>query len=359
MRCHRAGRRNFPKAEAEALAVVIRIRGSAARGRKSCDTSYVRIGVATRTLSAALSLCLLLLSTLPIAFADSPANAMTLKVATCQFPVSGDVDENAKTIKDFIAEAATNRADIVHFSEAALSGYGGVDIPNFDNYDWDRLRSHTRQIMGLAAERGIWVVLGSAHYLSPDEKPTNCLYIISSDGEIVDRYDKSMCTGGDLKVYTPGNHLVTIDLKGIRCGFLICYDSCFPEMYNVYRHRGVQVMFHSFYNARHQGKTILDEIIPAEIRVRASDNLMWVVANNSSAAHSSWPTCIARPDGSLTALEQGVPGILYRTFPDEQITDEFRSWTHNNKRMVLPPGEVYHNGTPSTHPRATNPRALP
>jgi deaminated glutathione amidase len=291
--------------------------------------------------------------------AGSSSNSLRLKVATCQFPVSGDVNENARYVKDFIRKASANNADIVHFSEAALSGYARADFSNFDGYDWEKLRTHTQEIMGLAREHRIWVVLGSAHYLSADEKPTNCLYIISSEGEIVDRYDKSMCTGGDLRAYTPGNHLVTIDLKGMRCGFLICYDSCFPEMYNVYRHRGVKVMFHSFYNARHKGKTILDEIIPAEIRVRASDNLMWVVANNSSADYSSWPTCIARPDGSLCALERGVPGILYRTFPDKKTTDKFRSWTHNNKTMVLPADEVYHNGTPSDHPRATNPQALP
>ena len=291
--------------------------------------------------------------------ADAPADGPRLKVATCQFPVSGDVDENARYIKDFIKKAAASDSDIVHFSEAALSGYAGVDVPDFKNYDWNRLRARTQEIVALAREHGIWVVLGSAHYLCPEEKPTNCLYIISGAGEIVDRYDKSMCTRGDLKAYSPGNHLVAIDLKGIRCGFLICYDSCFPEMYNVYRHQGVEVMFHSFYNARHKGKTILDEIIPAEIRVRASDNLMWVVANNSSAEHSAWPACIARPDGSLTALEQGVPGILYRSFPDKKITDEFRSWTHNNKAMVLPTDEVYHNGTPSDHSRATNRRSLP
>ncbi len=315
-------------------------------------------GLVTLTRFSSMLLVVVLLCWQP-AGAKSSDDGPRLKVATCQFPVSGNVDENARYIKGFIRKAAENKADIVHFSEAALSGYARVDFSGFDNYDWDMLRTHTQEIMSLAKEHRIWIVLGSAHYLSADEKPTNSLYIISSEGKIVDRYDKSMCTGGDLKVYSPGNHLVTIDLKGIRCGFLICYDSCFPEMYNVYRHRGVTVMFHSFYNARHKGKTILDEIIPAEIRVRASDNLMWVVANNSSAEHSSWPTCIARPDGSLTALERGVPGILYRTFPDKKITDEFRSWTHNNKSMVLPTDEVYHNGIPSNHPRAINPRALP
>ncbi len=88
--------------------------------------------------------------------ADSPANGPDLKVATCQFPVSGDVDENARYIKDFIKKAAANQADVVQFSEAALSGYAGVDIPDFDNYDWDKLRTQTREIMSLARDNSIW-----------------------------------------------------------------------------------------------------------------------------------------------------------------------------------------------------------
>ncbi len=70
-------------------------------------------------------------------------------------------------------------------------------------------------------------------------------------------------------------------------------------------------MFHSFYNAHRKGESILNEIIPAEIRVRASDNVMWVVANNSTGPYSAWGSCIARPDGSLESLERGVPGIFY------------------------------------------------
>jgi len=282
-----------------------------------------------------------------------------LKIATCQFPVSGDIESNADYIKKFIKEAALNKADIVHFSEAALTGYPPKDVPSFEDFDWAELRDETHQIMSLAKEHHIWVVLGSAHYISEDEKPMNCLYIISDEGKIVDRYDKSMLTGGDLRYYTPGDHTAVLELNGFKLGFLICYDSCFPEMYNIYRHKGVEIMIHSFYNAHHPGKTILDEIIPAEIRVRASDNLMWVIAANSSGHYSAWPTCIARPDGSLESLERGVPGILYRQFPDGKRTKEFPSWTHNNKVMKLAEGEVYHNGTPSEHPRALDTRSLP
>jgi predicted amidohydrolase len=294
-----------------------------------------------------------------IGFAGKSHSKERLKVATCQFPVSGNIESNADYIKRFIKEAALNKADIVHFSEAALSGYPPQDIPSFQNFNWAKLRDETYSIVSLAQKRHIWVILGSAHYISDNEKPLNCLYIISDEGKIVDRYDKSMLTGGDLRFYTPGDHTVVLELKGFKLGFLICYDSCFPEMYNVYRHEGVTIMFHSFYNAHHKGKTILDEIIPAEIRVRASDNLMWVIASNSSGHYSSWPTCIARPDGSLESLERGVPGILYRQFPDDDRTRDFPSWTHNNKIMKLSKNEIYHNGTPSRHPRALDTCSLP
>jgi predicted amidohydrolase len=293
---------------------------------------------------------------------ENLSDGSKLKVATCQFPVSGDVHKNASFIKDFIKQAALQQADIVHFSEACLTGYPPIDIPSFDNYDWNALSKETTEIMALAKQYHIWVVLGSAHYIDVNVMPTNCLYIISNNGEIVDRYDKSMLTVGgksDDSFYSPGNHITTIKINGFECGFLICYDSCFPEMYNILRHKGVQIVFHSFYNAHHPGRTILDDVIPAEIRVRASDNLMWVVANNSSAAYSSWPTCIARPDGSMETLERGVPGILYRDFPDKKKTDEFPSWTHNNKIMNLAPQEVYHNGNPSNRPRALDTKSLP
>ncbi len=283
-----------------------------------------------------------------------------LKVATCQFPVSGDVKSNSNYIKKFIIEAADNKTDIIHFSEAALTGYPPKDRPSFDNFDWENLRKTTYEIMSLAKEKNIWVILGSAHYLDSIEKPMNSLYIISNEGKIVGRYDKSMLTGSDATFYSAGDHFEVIEVKGYKLGFLICYDSCYPEMYNVYRHKGVKLMFHSFYNARYEKETILDQIIPAEIRVRASDNIMWVIANNSSGQYSSWPTCIARPDGSLEALERGVPGILYRDFPDEEETDKFKSWLHNYKMMKLPDDEVYQVfGTPSNHPRAKDNTSAP
>ena len=276
-----------------------------------------------------------------------------LKIATTQFPVSADLRRNAKYIKKMIRQAGANKADIVQFCEAALSGYVIMDYPSFDRFDWHLLREMTVEVMGLAKECGIWVALGSTHYVSERVPPTNCIYIISDEGKVVDRYDKCFVCSHH---YTPGSRLVTLTLKGHKLGFLICYDGCYPEIYNAYRHKGVEIMLHSFYNARHEGENVLDEMVPAKIRMRAADNTMWVIASNSSARHSCWATCIGRPDGSIAdSLKRHVTGILYHEFPDDRL----KGWIHNYKMMKLHKDELLHNGKASRHPRVVNRKAKP
>jgi len=277
-----------------------------------------------------------------------------LRVAACQFAVSSNIADNGKHILRYIKEAASQKADIVHFCEFALSGYPGLDFPSYKNYNWENLRSETEKIQSIARENNIWVVLGSSHHISPEEKPTICLYIISASGEIVDRYDKCFVA----EDCTPGNHRVTITLKGIKCGFLICYDLFFPEIYNLYRHKDVELMFHSFYAG--DPRDWFWEILPAVLRTRAADNRMWISVTNSTARYSCLPACFVRPDGSIAeSLKIGIPSILFHEFPDDTVMDETLRGVSGKKMMKLAENEVYHNGQPSNHPRALNRKSLP
>ncbi|MHC5138734.1 MAG: carbon-nitrogen hydrolase family protein, partial [Planctomycetota bacterium] len=154
-----------------------------------------------------------------------------IHIATCQFPVSADVEANASHIRTQMRQAADGAADIVHFSECALSGYASVDFPSFDRYNWNLLKEKTSEIIELAGDLGIWVILGSSHRLTEPNKPHNSLYLISSEGKLVDRYDKRFCTQIDSDNYTPGDHFVHFEVNGVRCSLLICFDLRFPELY--------------------------------------------------------------------------------------------------------------------------------
>ncbi len=280
-----------------------------------------------------------------------------LRIATCQFSVSANVTANAKQIRDFMRQAADGGAHLLHTSEASLSGYAGTDLPSFQGYDWNQLRRETSGLRQLAKDFGLWLVLGSAHFLDEKTKPTNCLYLIDPDGQVADRYDKSMCTSGDQKHYSAGNRLVTRDIRGVRIGLAICFDICWPQIYIAYREQGVSLMIHSFHNARGKGEDCLDLLNLREVPTRCADNRLWAIANNSSQPYSHWGSFIARPDATIAKqLAMNQPGMLIHDFPDGLSKG---GWYHNFQPMKLHADEIMTWGTPSQHPRQLDGQAEP
>jgi predicted amidohydrolase len=254
-------------------------------------------------------------------------------------------------------KAAEAEADLLHTSEACLSGYAGADFTSFDGFDWDLLRQETARLRELAAELGIWLILGSSHFLDATTKPANCLYLIDPRGVIVDRYDKCMCTKGDQKHYSAGQRLVTRTIDDIPVGFAICYDICYPQLYAAYRELGVKLMLHSMYNARAKGEDCLDVLNVRQVPTRCADNLMWAVVNNSSHPYSHWGSFVARPDATIAQqLKMNVAGMLVHDFPDGLSQG---GWLHNFIPMQLSENEVFHFGAPSGHPRQMDGRAEP
>ncbi len=237
-----------------------------------------------------------------------------LKIATSQFAVGRDIKRNAQQIRKFMQQARRAKADIVHFSECALSGYVGTDFPNFEGYDWDLLREATQNIMSLANRLGLWVVLGSTHRLTEPNKPHNSLYLISPKGKIVDRYDKKFCTKGDLRRLTPGNRFVYFTINRVKCSLLICFDLRFPEIYRELYRQQVNCVFQSFYNARQKGPSVHTHIMRQTMQCRAATNHFWISMSNASGYYSPYPSCFIQPDGVIVRqLRANRSGLMINT----------------------------------------------
>lgn len=292
---------------------------------------------------------------------------MKLTVATCQFPISSDVRKNLEYVARQIRTARDRGADVVHFSEACLPGYAGVDFASHEGFDWSLLEECTQRVLELAREWGIWVLLGSAHRLLDPHKPHNSLYVIDDRGEILDRYDKMFCDGdrygetGDLAHYSPGNHFSVFTIKGVRCGALICHDYRYPELYREYKRRGVRLMFHSYHAGNippwrframkddvgerfqrfNPGSTIPEITMPATMISEAANNHMWISCPNSSARESCWGSFFVRPDGVVTGrLRRHTAGVLISELDmDEEIYDSTAAWRDRAMDGVL------HSGT--------------
>jgi predicted amidohydrolase len=286
----------------------------------------------------------------------------SLRVATCQFSVEAEIEHNRRQVLKQIERAHEQQADVVHFSECALSGYAGVDISGTDFINWDELVAATRDIQAAAKRCKLWVLLGSTHKLSGQNKPHNCVYIINARGKIVDRYDKRFCTGVngrhptfDLNHYSPGNRFATFKINRINCSILICYDYRFPELYRELKKQKVDVIFQSFHNAR---KTVVDDesynvwktIVPATMCCRAAENHFWISANNSTARPSRWGSFCVRPDGLIVGqLPVHRSGVLTTDMDlDGAYFDPSAPW-----RQAAMAGQL-HSGSTIKDPRSTD-----
>lgn len=237
-----------------------------------------------------------------------------LKIATCQFAVGGSIKRNANQIRSQMLKARKGKADIIHFPECALSGYMGTDFPSFKNYDWQLLRGETESILALAKKLKLWVVLGSSHQLTEPNKPHNCLYLISDQGKIINRYDKRFCTSGDLKHFTTGSKFVNFSVKGVKCSLLICYDLRFPELYRELWKQGVECILQSFYNARQKAPSVHSEIMRQTMQCRAATNYFWISMTNPSGYYSPYASCFIQPDGRIIArLKSNRAGVMVNT----------------------------------------------
>ncbi len=279
----------------------------------------------------------------------------TLTIATCQFAVGASIEENAGNVCGFLHRAKDARAEIVHFSECALSGYAGTDFDTLDDYDWPLLERQTRKIMDLAGRLGLWVVLGSTHPLTGLHKPHNCLYLIDAAGQIADRYDKRFGTPGDLEYYTPGDRFVTFTLNGVHCALLICFDLRFPELYRELYKLGVQCVFQSFYNARQEGPSVHTHIMRQTMQCHAATNFFWVSMANSSAYYSPYPSCFIQPDGVIAGqLTDNEPGMLVSTV---DLSREFYDPMKDFRNLAIA-GRLTNGPGPLDDSRSRNTREL-
>ena len=283
-----------------------------------------------------------------------------ITIATCQFPIDKDPAKNLRPVQRQLAQAKAAGAQLVHFSEACLSGYLGVELRSAGDMDWDCQRACMEQVQALARRHRLWVVIGANHRLTGRHKPHNSLYVIDNKGRLVDRYDKMFCTGtntknGDLAHYSPGEKFVTFDVRGVRCGLLICHDFRYPELFREYKRRGVELMRVSFHNARGT-KQMYDKYliyVPPTVQSAAASNYFWISANNSTARYA-WPSFAVNAEGVIIDRARSHrPAVLINTIDTKaKLFDASVAWRDRCMTGVL------HSGTLVKDPRSKDRTAL-
>ncbi|HSQ77544.1 MAG TPA: NAD+ synthase [Nitrospirota bacterium] len=151
----------------------------------------------------------------------------TFRISMAQInPTVGDLKGNRDKIIAYINRAKKLGADIVVFTELAVTGYPPEDLilkPQFVKDNLRTLREITR------ATRGITAIVG---YVDSNDHIYDAAAIISN-GKLVHVYHKMLLPNygvfDEYRYFKPGNRFPVITVKGVNIGVNICEDIWYAD----------------------------------------------------------------------------------------------------------------------------------
>jgi predicted amidohydrolase len=227
----------------------------------------------------------------------------SLCMAIAQLPITGDARKNGEEVRAAMNKAAEGGARLIQFPEGMLSGYAKNPIMDWSEVNWLAVREELEAVMKLAAKLKLWVVLGSAHPLTPPHWPHNSLYIISDAGDLVTRYDKRIVSHTEVtRFFTPGYEPIVFEVDGYRFGCVICVEINFPQLFIEYSQLGIDCLLFSAYP--------VDAIFDTKARAYAAIHNYWVSLATPMETASFIQSVLIGPDGETASRLEGERGIV-------------------------------------------------
>ena len=154
----------------------------------------------------------------------------------------GFPDENFAHANDLIHAAMVAKPDVLVLPETWNTGFFPKEnLLQLSDRDGELVKA---RIGALAEQYQVNIVAGSVSNVR-NGKVFNTAMMFNRSGACVASYDKTHLFSpmGENDYYTPGDHLCTFSLDGVRCGLVICYDIRFPELVRSLALQGTDVLF--------------------------------------------------------------------------------------------------------------------
>lgn len=167
-----------------------------------------------------------------------------LKIATAQFEnKSGDKAYNLSVIDRMAGEAAAKGADVIAYHECSITGYTyATKLSKEEMLDVAELipsGNSIQQLIEIAKKHDIVVLAGLFEKSENDELYK--AYVCVDKTGLIGKYRKLHPFIN--KHLLPGNEYVIFDIKGWKCGVLICYDNNVIENVRATTLLGAEVIF--------------------------------------------------------------------------------------------------------------------
>jgi len=166
-----------------------------------------------------------------------------LNIAAAQFePHNGDKNYNLSVIETLTAQAKNKGADVISFHELSITAY--TFIKDLKKNELVKLAEKipdgpsTQKLIILSKKYDVPIFAGLIEI--ENDKIYNTYIGVNADG-IIAKYRK---IHPFISTYlTPGNEYVVFDLKGWKCGILICYDNNVIENARATALLGAEIIF--------------------------------------------------------------------------------------------------------------------
>lgn len=166
-----------------------------------------------------------------------------IRIAAIQFEHrNGDKAYNLQRIRELAQQAVDQGAEIVSFHECCISAY--TFVQSFSKEEMIALAEtvpdgpSTQELMQISSEVGVPILAG---LFEVDQGEVYNTYICVDGMELVARFRKLHAFVNSH--LSSGDEYVVFDLRGCRCGILICYDNNLVENVRMTTMLGADIIF--------------------------------------------------------------------------------------------------------------------
>ena len=239
----------------------------------------------------------------------------------------GDLDGNVDRLADAARRATAEGADVVVFTELAITGYPPEDLVLRSSFVSDNLAA-----LGALAEAtadGCDVMVG---FVDQTEAGVHNAAAVLHGGEVRARYAKCKLPNygvfDERRTFAPGMEGTLVDVAGTSVGVSICEDAWYSGLpFDDYR--GVPIVANLNGSPYHRGKA--DERLDV-LRARAAETGAWIVYVNAVGGQDELVfdggSLVVAPDGSVACrAARFEEDLLVATIEDGELrADDRPAW---------------------------------
>lgn len=245
---------------------------------------------------------------------------------------TGDLAANLSTVKQLVARAASDGAQLVALPECfSFLGRGEGDKLAIA----ESLRGVgpvMSTLRELAIKHDLYLLGGGTPEIVPGDpqRTFNTAVVFNPGGHLIGTYRKIHLFDVDIPggavlresdATAAGDEAVVVEIGGARVGLSICYDVRFPELYRtLVKDKGAEVLFVPAAFTAHTGAAHWHLLL----RARAVENQAWVVAPAQWGRHnekrqSYGHTLIVDPWGTVVDERDEGDGVVLATLDGPSV----------------------------------------